>query len=72
MPHIIVKMYPGRTEDQKKNLAIVLNRATMDSLNVPDEAISISIEEVPKEAWDSTVTKIDILPKLNNVYKHRR
>jgi 4-oxalocrotonate tautomerase len=63
-------MYPGRTEEQKKNLAIALNQAVIDTLGVPDEAISIGIEEVSKDDWEANVTRVDIAPKLDTIYKH--
>jgi 4-oxalocrotonate tautomerase len=65
-------MYPGRTEEQKKNLAIALNQAVIVSLGVPNEAISIGIEEISKDDWEAKVTRIDIAPKLGTIYKHSK
>lgn len=72
MPHLIVKLYPGRTEEQKNTLVSRLNQAVIDSLCVPDEAISIGIEEIPKEQWDSKVKNVDIIPKQTTIYKHSK
>jgi 4-oxalocrotonate tautomerase len=70
MPHLIVKMYPGRTEEQKKKLTMALTQAVIDSIGAPDDAISIAIEEIAKEDWEARVTRVDIAPKLATIYKH--
>jgi phenylpyruvate tautomerase PptA (4-oxalocrotonate tautomerase family) len=44
----------------------------IDSLKVPDEVISIAIEEVAKDAWDEQVKKVDIVPKQKSIYKHSK
>jgi 4-oxalocrotonate tautomerase len=36
MPHVIVKMYPGRTEEQKKKLAEEVAKAVMASTGNDD------------------------------------
>ncbi|HEX7511489.1 MAG TPA: 4-oxalocrotonate tautomerase family protein [Chitinivibrionales bacterium] len=70
MPHIIVKLYPGRTEEQKKKLADKITQAVIEAVNVPDDSISIGIEEIPKEQWDEAVKKPDIIAKQKTLYKH--
>ncbi len=70
MPHLIVKMYPGRTEEQKKKLTTALTQAITESIGAPDESISIAIEEISKEDWEDKVTRVDIAPKLATIYKH--
>jgi len=72
MPHVIVKLYPGRTEDQKSKLVVKLTQAVIDSVNVPEDSISIAIEEIPKEKWDEEVKKPDILAKQETIYKHSK
>jgi 4-oxalocrotonate tautomerase len=72
MPHVIIKLYPGRSEDVKRALATRINQAVIDSLKVPDEVISIAIEEVAKDAWDEQVKKVDIVPKQKIIYKHSK
>jgi 4-oxalocrotonate tautomerase len=72
MPHVIIKLYPGRSEDVKRALATRINQAVIDSLKVPDEVISIAIEEVAKDAWDEQVKKVDIVPKQKSIYKHSK
>jgi len=72
MPHVIVKLYPGRTEEQKKKLAEKITQAVIEAVNVPDDSISIGIEEIPKEQWDETVKKPDIIAKQKTLYKHSK
>jgi len=72
MPHVIIKLYPGRSEDVKRALATRINQAVIDSLKVPDEVISIAIEEVAKDAWDEQVKKVDIVPKQKTIYKRSK
>lgn len=69
MPHIIVKMYPGRTEEQKRNLVERIAEAVMDTIKAPDESISVGIEEIAPELWEETVLKPDILGKKDTLYK---
>lgn len=37
MPHVIVKLYSGKSEQQKALLAETLTRAVMDTLKVGEE-----------------------------------
>jgi 4-oxalocrotonate tautomerase len=70
MPHIIVKLYPGRPEEAKRAIADKINQAVIDVLKIPGEVISVAIEEVAKEAWNEQVNKVDIFPKQSTIYKH--
>jgi 4-oxalocrotonate tautomerase len=70
MPHIIVKLYPGRSEEAKRALADKINQAVIDVLKIPGEVISVGIEEVAKEAWNEQVNKVDVFPKQSSIYKH--
>jgi len=72
MPHVIVKLYPGRTEEQKKKLAEKITLAVIDAVNVPEDSISIGIEEIPKEQWDEAVKKPDIIAKQKTIYRHSK
>ena len=44
--HIIVKVYPGRSEQQKARLAEAIIKDVMAITNVGDDAVSVMIEEV--------------------------
>ena len=68
MPHITIKMYPGRSEALKQKLCEELVQSTVKALSVPEGAVSVSIEEVPKEAWGEMVVKPDMLDKPEELY----
>lgn len=69
MPHIIIKMYSGRTEERKKNLVDNVARAVREALELEDSSVSISIEEVEKEKWAREVYKPEIIDKPGTLYK---
>ena len=51
MPHIAIKMYPGRDEEKKKNLAEKTRDLVKKELNMDAKYISVSVEEVQQEKW---------------------
>jgi len=69
MPHIIVKLYPGRSEEQKINLVESITTVVSENLNLNESSISISIEEVSRENWAKEVYKKDIIDNHENLYK---
>ena len=69
MPHAIVKMNAGRTEAQKRACAEAVTEAIRTSLGLDLDAISVAIEDVPKEAWMSAVYEPDILGKPETIFK---
>ena len=69
MPHVIVKMYAGRTEEQKAKLAQEVTRAVMSALQCPDSWISVGIEDVAPSDWDRKVHQPDVLGKPHSIYK---
>ncbi len=69
MPHVIVKLYSGRSERVKSKLADEVARAVMSTLNTGEQAVSVGIEDVKPEHWVETVYKPDILGKSATIYK---
>lgn len=69
MPHIVVKMFPGRTPEQKTELAQALAKAMMATLGTPETAISVGIEDVEKVDWMDKVAKLDIRGKADTIFK---
>jgi len=51
MPHVIVKMYPGRTEQQKAELSEAIVKNVMEITKVGSDAVSVAIEEVKPADW---------------------
>ena len=69
MPHVIVKMFAGRSEKDKAKLADEMTRAVSSVLNYGDEAISVGIEDVEPKDWVEKVYRPDILGKPKTIYK---
>lgn len=69
MPHVIVKLYPGRSEELKTRLAEEVAKSVMNVLNFPEESVSVAVEEVEPKDWAEKVYKPDILDKPERVYK---
>lgn len=69
MPHIIVKLYPGRSEEQKMKLVESITTVVSENLKLNESSISIAIEEVPRENWAKEVYKKDIIDNQEKLYK---
>jgi len=69
MPHVIVKMYPGRSEQQKAQLAAAIVKDVMDIAKVGDDAVSVSIEEVKPIDWSEKVYYPDIRNGPGKLYQ---
>jgi len=61
MPHVIVKLWPGKSERQKQKLAEGVTKAVMTSLGYGEESVSVSLEEIPPGDWTERVYKPDII-----------
>ena len=51
MPHIIVKLWPGRTEEVKVSIANKIAKEVSNELNVDVGTVSVAFEEVEKNDW---------------------
>ena len=69
MPHVIVKMHPGRSEQQKAQLTEAIAKDVMTFTGVGDEAVSVSIEEIGPSDWMEKVHQPDILNGPGKLYK---
>jgi 4-oxalocrotonate tautomerase len=69
MPHVIVKLWPGKSEQQKKKLADGITRAVMSTLHYGEDSVSVGIEEVKAKDWTELVYEPDILSKRDTIYK---
>jgi len=69
MPHVIVKLWPGKSEKQKATLAQEITKAVMTVLNYGEESVSVAMEEVGADDWMDMVYKPDILGKPKLIYK---
>ena len=69
MPHVIVKLWPGKSEQQKEHLAEKIAKDVMDVLNYGDESVSVGFEEIRSQDWKEKVCKLDIQDKWDKLYK---
>jgi 4-oxalocrotonate tautomerase len=69
MPHVIVKMHSGRTEEQKARIAAEVTKAVMAGAGCGEDAVSVSIEDVAPSEWTEKVYKPDILGKPDLLFK---
>jgi 4-oxalocrotonate tautomerase len=69
MPHIIVKLYPGRTEEQKIRLTEAITKDIVEIAKCQEESVSVAIEEIDPEQWAEKVYEPDILNNESLLYK---
>ncbi|HXM50594.1 MAG TPA: tautomerase family protein [Pyrinomonadaceae bacterium] len=69
MPHVIVKLWPGKSEQQKTRLAEEIVKDVMKVLNYGEESVSVAIEEVPAQDWSEKVYEPDIVNNSEKLYK---
>ncbi len=69
MPHVVVKLAPGSSEEQKKQLAEEIVRDVMRTLDRKEEVVSVALEEVDPKDWTDKVYIPDIQGKWDTLYK---
>jgi 4-oxalocrotonate tautomerase len=69
MPHVIVKLYSGRSEREKVRLASEITEAVRIALQLDKKSISVGIEDIAPEDWAEKVYKPDILGHRETIYK---
>ena len=53
MPVVKMDMWPGRDEEQKEVVIKKVTDAIVESCDCPKEAVTVVINEIPKENWGS-------------------
>jgi len=69
MPHIIVKLWPGKSEQQKEQLANEITKSVTRVLKYGDESVSVGFEEVAPRDWAAKVYQPDIVTNQKTLYK---
>ena len=69
MPHILVKVVPGKSDEQKRRLAEEITKDVIDIFNTREASVTVAIEEVEKQDWVEKVYRPDIQEKWNTLYK---
>jgi 4-oxalocrotonate tautomerase len=69
MPHVSVKLYPGRSEEQKIRFIEQIVNDVVSLMNCGEEWVSVAIEDIGPQSWAEDVYKPGILSKWENLYK---
>lgn len=69
MPHVIVKMFTGRSEEEKRRLAERVTLAVMNAIGASESSISVAVEDVDPENWSAEVFDPEIAGDRDNLYK---
>lgn len=57
MPHVLVKLWPGKSEEQKQRLVDAITKDVMEILRYGEESISVAMQEVKPQDWAEEVRK---------------
>lgn len=66
MPYIAIKAFP-KDEQVKKDVVDKINQLFLETWGCPQEAITISVEDVAPTNWESQVRTPEILTKLDKM-----
>ncbi len=69
MPHVAVKLYAGKSEEEKQRIADAMTQALKDAIGSTTESVSVSIEDVQPSAWMGEVFEKDIVRNKHLLYK---
>jgi len=69
MPHVNIKLFPGRSHDQKMELTKRIVKAMEETIGAPPDSVSVVFEEVDPADWDEKVVKPEIARKKDLLFK---
>lgn len=69
MPHITVKLYSGKSDETKQQLADELAKTLMKITGNSSESVSVEIADVDPENWKTEVYDKEIVPKMDILHK---
>jgi 4-oxalocrotonate tautomerase len=69
MPHVVVKLVSGKSEEQKSRLAEAITRSAIDIFNTKEASVSVAFEEVELADWAEKVYRPEIQGKWETLYK---
>lgn len=55
MPHIAIKMYPGRSEELKKEIAVKTRDFLAQEMGMEEKFFPVSVEDIEKDQWQEEV-----------------
>ena len=69
MPHVVIKLLAGRSEQQKQKMAEEVAKTLMRAAICGEDAVSVGIEDVEPGDWDGKVFGPEIAGKADTLYK---
>lgn len=69
MPHVIVKLYAGRSDQEKSILAGEITKAVTKTLGYGANSVSVAMEDVNPKDWLRHVYEPDIAEKPEQLFK---
>lgn len=66
MPYIAIKAYP-KDEATKQAVVEKINQVFLETWGCPQQAITISVEEIAPENWQEQVVVPEIEPRLDKM-----
>ena len=69
MPHVVVNLWPGKSEQQKTRLAEAITKDVIEILHYGEESVSVAMEEVRPKDWVEKVYTPEIKNNLDKLYK---
>jgi len=69
MPHVIVKLWPGKSEQQKTRLVEAITKDVMNILHYGEESVSVAMEEIKPGEWAEKVYRAELKDNLDKLYK---
>ena len=66
MPYIAIKAYP-KDEKVKQRVVERINQVFIEEWGCPQEAITISVEEIQPDVWKEEVVDKEILPNSDKM-----
>ncbi|HHT76645.1 tautomerase PptA [Candidatus Saccharibacteria bacterium] len=69
MPHVDIKCYPGRTEEQKQKCTDKIAEVVAKTLDCDISSVSVSIRDIQPDDWKATVWDKSIVSEKEFLYK---
>lgn len=69
MPHVDIKCYAGRTDEQKEECAAKIAEVIADTLGCEMTNVSVAIKDIAPADWKSEVWDKYIVPDDKYLYK---
>lgn len=69
MPHVEIKCFPGRTEEQKRKCAEKIAEDISEMLDCKLSTVSVAIKEVEQKTWKEDVWEKVIMAEKDCLYK---